>query len=39
MHAKQAEKVGELEMKVELKELAADGTSHAREPRRLSMGL
>jgi hypothetical protein len=39
MYAKHAEELGELELKVELNELAADGASHAREPRGVSVGL
>jgi hypothetical protein len=39
MYAKHAEGLRELELKLELNELAADAASHAREPRRLSMGL
>jgi bacterioferritin len=39
MHAKQAEELGELELKVKLEEMAADEAGHARELRRLLKGL
>jgi rubrerythrin len=39
MHAKQAEELGKLELKVELEEMAADEAGHARELRRLLKGL
>jgi hypothetical protein len=39
MYAKHAEELRELELNVELNELTADGASHAREPRGVSMGL
>jgi hypothetical protein len=39
MYAKHAEELGELKLKVELEEMAADEAGHAREPRRLLKGL
>jgi rubrerythrin len=39
MHAKQAEELGELELKVEREEIAPDEAGHARELRRLLKGL
>jgi len=39
LYAKQAEELGELELKVELEEMAADEAGHARELRRLLKGL
>ena len=37
--AKQAEELGEVELKVKLEEMAADEAGHAREIRRLLKGL
>jgi bacterioferritin len=38
-HAKLAEEVGEVELKLKLEEMAADEAGHARELRRLLKGM
>ncbi|NIV94897.1 ferritin-like domain-containing protein [candidate division KSB1 bacterium] len=38
-HAKMAEKLGEVELKIKLEEMAADEAGHAREIRRILKGL
>ncbi len=38
-HAKLAEELGEVELKLKLEEMAADEAGHARELRRLLKGL